>query len=113
VSPFRVSRRPGFAWTTLTIDDPWEMGALRLLDRPHSRSALTRKLADRRPGLAEDDMTALLGRWLELGLVFTDGGQHVLTAAIASNQELIRVKKRGAGRSTRTPSPALVIMQGR
>jgi len=106
-----VSRRPDFDWGTLIVDDPFELTALRLLDRPHAPAALLRKLADKLPGLGEDAVSALLGRWRELGLVYTDGGQHVLTAPLANNQALIRISR--GRRSTWTPSETLVGSEGR
>jgi len=106
-----VSRRPDFDWGTLIVDDPFELTALRLLDRPHAPAALLRKLADKFPGLGEDAVSALLGRWRELGLVYTDGGQHVLTAPLANNQALIRISR--GRRSTWTPSETLVGSEGR
>jgi ribosomal peptide maturation radical SAM protein 1 len=106
-----VSRRAGFDWTTLTVDDPLELAALRLLDRPHTPAALIRKLADKFPGLGDDAVSELLNRWRELGLLYADGGQYVLTAPLANNQALIRVSP--GRRSTWTPSGTLVDSEGR
>ncbi|EWM10510.1 RiPP maturation radical SAM C-methyltransferase [Kutzneria sp. 744] len=106
-----VSERSAFDWRTLTVDDPLELTALRLLDRPHTSAALTRKLADRFPGLGDGAVSALLSHWRELGLLYSDGGQHVSTAPLANNQALTRVS-RGA-RTTWTPSAPLVGSEGR
>ncbi|TDD63708.1 RiPP maturation radical SAM C-methyltransferase [Actinomadura rubrisoli] len=98
-----LNRRPAFGWTTLRIDDPVEMAVLRLLDRPHRPAALARKLA-----VNDGDVAKLLDRWRDLGLVFADGGQVVLTAVHAANQELRRVNRQVDDLVTPTPTPALV-----
>jgi ribosomal peptide maturation radical SAM protein 1 len=101
-----VNRRPAFDWTTLRVDDPVEMAALRLLDRPHQPAALARKLAVLEPAVTEGDVVELLGRWRELGLIFADGGQVVLTAVSATNQKLRQVNRVAGDPVTPTPAPA-------
>ncbi|MFC6080582.1 RiPP maturation radical SAM C-methyltransferase [Sphaerisporangium aureirubrum] len=96
-----VNRRPAYDWTTLRVDDPVEMAALRLLDRPYQPAALARKLA-----VPEGVVTDLLRRWRDLGLIFADGGQVVLTAVSPTNQKL-RWASRRAGHAV-PPAPDLV-----
>jgi len=103
-----VNRRPAFDWTTLRVDDPVEMAALRLLDRPYRPAALARKLAVLEPTVTEGDVAELLGRWRGLGLTFADGGQVVLTAVHATNQKLRRVNRRVDDPVTPTPTSVLV-----
>jgi hypothetical protein len=45
------------------------------------------------PAVTEGDVAELLGRWRDLGLIFADGGQVVLTAVRATNQTLRRVHR--------------------
>ncbi|MBT2210115.1 RiPP maturation radical SAM C-methyltransferase [Actinomadura sp. NEAU-AAG7] len=91
-----VNRRPAFGWTALRVEDPVEMAALRLLDRPHRPAALAGKLAAVDPAVTVDGVADLLARWRGLGLTFADGGQVVLTAADAAGQGRRRVRRRAA-----------------
>ncbi|MFD7897558.1 RiPP maturation radical SAM C-methyltransferase [Streptomyces sp. NPDC059743] len=88
-----VSRRRAFAWRAMELTDPYELVLFRLLDQPHTPAALTRKAAARLPGAAreEDEVMAVLDRWLGLGLLFTDGGQYVHVAPSAVNEDLLRL----------------------
>ncbi|MGW1864752.1 hypothetical protein ACWCPS_04225 [Streptomyces mauvecolor] len=75
------------------LTDPFELAAFRLLDQPHTAAALTRKAAARAKNAAreEREVQQLLDAWLELGLVFTDGGQYVHIAPSAVNEDLLRL----------------------
>jgi ribosomal peptide maturation radical SAM protein 1 len=96
-----VSRRRRFHWTVLTLRDPVEVAAFRLLDQPHTPAALLRKLSHHFPPSAPDRAGAatvagievLLDRWRALGIVFTDAGQYVHVAPIATNEDLFRLKE--------------------
>ncbi|KUJ68057.1 radical SAM protein [Streptomyces albus subsp. albus] len=103
-----VSRRRLFDWGAMELTDPVELAAFRLLDQPHAPAALTRKIATRLPDAAPDEpaVTALLQRWLDLGLVFTDGGQYVHLAPAAVNEDLLRLyfmRHRHAGTGAAEP----------
>jgi hypothetical protein len=96
-----ISRRRRFDWTVLQLRDPVELAAFRLLDQPHTPAALVRKLA----GAATDaGVEALLARWRELGIVFTDAGQYVHIAPAANNEELLRFEQHFAARPDIGPS---------
>ncbi|QFR91988.1 RiPP maturation radical SAM protein 1 [Streptomyces tsukubensis] len=88
-----VSRRRTFDWRTLELTDPYELAVFRLLDQPHTASALARKASARVPGDArpESAVQELLDRWLALGVVFTDGGSYVHIAPSAVNEDLLRL----------------------
>ncbi|MBN3932865.1 RiPP maturation radical SAM C-methyltransferase [Streptomyces verrucosisporus] len=87
-----VSRRRLFDWGALELTDPLEIAAFRLLDQPHAPAALTRKLTARLRYAVEGDTVAeLLERWVELGLVFAEGGQYVHVAPAAVNEDLLRL----------------------
>ncbi|WP_328498437.1 RiPP maturation radical SAM C-methyltransferase [Streptomyces sp. NBC_00414] len=85
-----VSRRKDFDWTTMTLRDPFEMAVFRLLDQPHTVSALVRKLDGDASATAVE---ALLRDWSRLGLVFTDDGHWVHIVPTATNQELLRFER--------------------
>jgi ribosomal peptide maturation radical SAM protein 1 len=103
-----VSRRRGFDWTVLRLDDPVEQAAFRLLHTPHTAAALTRKLAAAHPAADVGLVTALLRRWRDLGLVFAEGGQFVQIAVEARNQELLHIDPgRVLGREEAVPEEAV------
>lgn len=85
-----ISRRRRFDWTVLTLRDPMEVSAFRLLDQPHTPAALVRKLAGR---ATAPDVEVLLDRWRRLGIVFTNAGQYVHVAPMATNEELLRIEE--------------------
>ncbi|MFI6645474.1 RiPP maturation radical SAM C-methyltransferase [Streptomyces sp. NPDC050504] len=85
-----ISRRKDFDWTTLTLRDPFEVTAFRLLDQPHTVPGLVRRLGG---DATEAKVDALLAEWLRLGVVFTDDGQWVHIAPFANNQELLRFER--------------------
>ncbi|MFI0980932.1 RiPP maturation radical SAM C-methyltransferase [Streptomyces sp. NPDC021093] len=85
-----ISRRKDFDWTTLTLHDPFEVAAFRLLDQPHAVPGLVRKLGG---DATKAKVDALLEEWLRLGVVFTDDGQWVHIAPFATNQELLRFER--------------------
>ncbi|MFD5812983.1 RiPP maturation radical SAM C-methyltransferase [Streptomyces sp. NPDC127038] len=91
-----VSRRNGFDWTVLRLEDPLELSAFRLLGQPHSPAALARKLSADPERIGE-----LLARWRRLGLVFTESGTYVQIAAEARNQEVLRIAREHDGRGRR------------
>ncbi|MEV0442217.1 RiPP maturation radical SAM C-methyltransferase [Streptomyces spectabilis] len=96
-----TNTRPGFAWRTLTIEEPWEAAAFRLLEQPGTSDVLLHKLRADRHDIAAADVSALLARWRTLGLLFDDGGQSVHVVPHAANQDLLRWTTQDAG-------PALV-----
>ena len=89
-----ISRRRRFDWTVLTLRDPVEVAAFRLLDQPHKPAALLRKLAGQATAAG---IETLLDRWRRLGIVFTDAGQYVHVAAEATNDELLRFEEHFVG----------------
>ncbi|MFF0740473.1 RiPP maturation radical SAM C-methyltransferase [Streptomyces sp. NPDC004111] len=104
-----VSRRKDFDWSTLTLHDPFEVAAFRLLDQPHTAPGLVRRLGEGATGARVD---ALLAEWLRLGVVFTDDGQWVHIAPFANNQELLRferifdTRRKGTSDGEETDDPA-------
>ncbi|MGY3677690.1 RiPP maturation radical SAM C-methyltransferase [Streptomyces sp. TE33382] len=88
-----VSARRSFDWRVMELTDPFETAVFRLLDQPHAPASLLRKATVRIPGhgRTEADVDALLSHWLELGLLFTDGGQYVHVAPSAVNENLLRL----------------------
>jgi ribosomal peptide maturation radical SAM protein 1 len=86
-----VSRRAAFPWRRLRLTDPAEVAVFRLLDQPHDVPALHRKLAAAGHEPPEPWLVALLDRWRELGLVFTESGTWVQIAPVATNQDVLRI----------------------
>ncbi|MET7300741.1 RiPP maturation radical SAM C-methyltransferase [Embleya sp. NPDC005575] len=83
-----VSRRSGFDWTVLTLADPLELAAFRLLNQPRTPEALARKLS-----VDQDVIVALLERWRALGLVFTESGHYIQVAVEARNQDVLHIDR--------------------
>jgi ribosomal peptide maturation radical SAM protein 1 len=86
-----VSKRSAFAWSTMRITDPTEVAVFRLLDDSHTVPALRRKLADAGTEVTADTLTALLRRWLDAGVVFTESDHYVHVAPQSRNQDLMRI----------------------
>ncbi|MGP3937546.1 RiPP maturation radical SAM C-methyltransferase [Nonomuraea sp. KM88] len=91
-----VSRRARFDWTVHSLRDPVEVAAFRLLDQPRTVPGLVRELAG---SVTEPEVDALLDRWCRLGIAFADAGHYVHVAAVADNQELLRIGQRLDGSS--------------
>jgi hypothetical protein len=90
-----VNGREAFPWHVLVLDDPVELATFRLLDQPRSIAVLAEKLAG--AGHAEADardVEALLGRWIDLGIVFRDNTTYVHVVPLAVNSELARTSMR-------------------
>jgi ribosomal peptide maturation radical SAM protein 1 len=84
-----VSRRRAFDWTVLRLTDPLELAVFRLLDQPHTPAALHRKLST--VDTTEGAVRALLDRWVELGVAFTESDHYVHIAPHSTNQHLMRI----------------------
>jgi ribosomal peptide maturation radical SAM protein 1 len=84
-----VSDRDGYAWRTSVIDDRDEVDIFGLLSQPRSFNSLAQYAQKSLAGRV--DLPALLERWRELGIIFSDGGQLIHVAVEARNQELTRV----------------------
>lgn len=93
-----VSRRRHFDWHVLRLTVPHEIATFRLLDQPHTIGSVAQRTS--RP---EPEVTQLLRRWRELGLVFEDGGQFIHVAPRPMNQGLLRIDSQGAGRDEESP----------
>ncbi|WP_043687323.1 RiPP maturation radical SAM C-methyltransferase [Streptomyces xylophagus] len=105
-----VSRRKDFDWTTMTLQDPFEVAVFRLLDQPHSVPALLHKLGGE---ASSTKLEALLSDWSRLGLVFTDDEHWVHIVPTATNQELLRferifdTRRKGTTDDETEPEPSL------
>ena len=80
-----VNRRPAYDWDLLTLTDPVELAAFRLLHQPRRPATLAAKLE-----LPQARVDGLLARWTGLGLLFHDGGQVIQVAPEAVNEEMLR-----------------------
>ncbi|MFL6110852.1 MAG: RiPP maturation radical SAM C-methyltransferase [Catenulispora sp.] len=90
-----VSRRTGFPWTTRRITDPAEVACFRLIEHPHTVSALAGKLAEAGFERTPAALEILLAEWKRQGIVFTDAGFHVHVAPRSKNQHLMRIDVAG------------------
>jgi ribosomal peptide maturation radical SAM protein 1 len=88
-----VSDRAGYAWRTLVIDDRDEAAIFGMLSQPRSFESLTQYVQRSLAGRV--DLSGLLERWRELGVLFSDGGQMIHVAVEARNQELTRISPQG------------------
>jgi ribosomal peptide maturation radical SAM protein 1 len=102
--------RPGFAWRTLRIEEPWQVAAFRLLDQPHSHKALTSKLLAGGHCVTSDEVLTLLRDWRGAGLVFEDADQIVHVVPYGANQDLMRC---ATGEGVQALVPALLQSPGR
>ena len=83
-----VSDRDAYAWHTLVIEDKDEVEIFGMLSQPRSFESLAQYNAKSLAGRV--DLSVLLERWRELGIIFSDGGQMIHVAVEARNQELTR-----------------------
>ena len=88
-----VSDRDGYAWRTLVIDDKDEVAIFGMLSQPRSFESLAQYVQRSLAGRV--DLSGLLERWRELGVLFSDGGQMIHVAVEARNQELTRISRQG------------------
>jgi ribosomal peptide maturation radical SAM protein 1 len=87
-----INQRRAHAWSTLTLHDPLEVAAFRLLEEPRTVQSVTSRLSARLgEPVAEEHIMDLLARWGELGIVFTDAGRYVHVVPSAMNTELWRL----------------------
>ncbi|MFI8103743.1 RiPP maturation radical SAM C-methyltransferase [Streptomyces sp. NPDC086023] len=86
-----VNRRPDYVWRTLELRDALELAVFRLLEDPRTLTGLARRLADAGHQVQEAKLQGILGRWQELGIIFTDAGQFIHVAPVAVNQHLSRL----------------------
>ena len=90
-----TNQRSAFPWEHLRLVRPLDVAAFRLLDQPHTPTALTRKLAEAGlPGADQEAVSLLLREWFALGLLFRDDGHYVQVAPDATNDELLRIDAR-------------------
>ncbi|MEY9930437.1 ribosomal peptide maturation radical SAM protein 1 [Catenulispora sp. GP43] len=90
-----TSQRSAFPWQHLRLVRPLDVAAFRLLDQPHTPTALTRKLTEVGvPEANQGTVSHLLREWIGLGLLFHDDGHYVHVVPDATNDELLRIDAR-------------------
>ncbi|MFI0351063.1 RiPP maturation radical SAM C-methyltransferase [Actinomadura sp. 9N407] len=108
-----INTRPHFRWSMLVLDDPVERALFRLLDDPRSVPVLSRKLSAALTGdVSEEAISQILADWRGRGVVFTDNGQFVQVAAVATNRELQRTRSSFHQRAVNTgPEASRLVTQ--
>lgn len=104
-----TNTRPAFDWHVLQLRTPLERALFHLLDQPRTREHLEREGA-RRADAQPEQARAVLDRWVELGLVFSDAGRMIHVVTADHNQKLLRILA-GKGLSPAdSPAPAPVAV---
>lgn len=105
-----TNTRPRFDWEVLRLATPLERTVFHLLGQPRSADFLEREGA-RRAEARPAEVRALLERWTELGLVFTDCGRMIHVVTEDHNQRLTRIRiAREALASAQPPASAPVAV---
>ncbi|MFE9402676.1 RiPP maturation radical SAM C-methyltransferase [Streptomyces sp. NPDC006530] len=85
-----TNSRPHFDWDVVRLTTPLERTLFHMLDDPRSAEYLEREAA-RRAEAEVEEVRAVLARWSELGLVFTDSGRMIHVVTKDHNQHLMRI----------------------
>ncbi|AYG80742.1 Hopanoid C-3 methylase [Streptomyces hundungensis] len=85
-----TNSRPHFDWDVVRLTTPLERTLFQLLDDPRSTEYLEREAA-RRAEAEVEEVRAVLARWSELGLVFSDAGRMIHIVTKDHNQHLMRI----------------------
>jgi ribosomal peptide maturation radical SAM protein 1 len=85
-----TNTRPHFDWDVLRLTTPLERTLFHMLDQPRSAEFLEREGA-RRAQARVEEVRAVLERWADLGLVFTDAGRMIHVVTRDHNQRLMRI----------------------
>ncbi|MFI8930731.1 RiPP maturation radical SAM C-methyltransferase [Streptomyces sp. NPDC053474] len=97
-----TNRRSQFDWSLHQLTTPLEIKVFHLLDQPRTVASL-----ERRTGADSQEISALLDRWRELGLLFTEGEHVVHVVPAAANQELLRLRPERLQSGGSWPAPAI------
>ena len=102
-----TNTRPGFDWDVIQLTTDVELALFQLLDQPRSLEYLERECSKR---FGQTDVSAVIDRWMELGLIFTDAGRMIHVVTKDRNQRFMQIEVgRGLSASDR-PSPAPVAV---
>ncbi|AJC56911.1 radical SAM domain-containing protein [Streptomyces sp. 769] len=84
-----TNTRPGFDWHVIQLTTDVEIALFQLLDQPRSLPYLERECAKR---LGQTDVGAVIDRWMEPGLLFTDDGRLIHVVTKDRNQRFMQIR---------------------
>jgi ribosomal peptide maturation radical SAM protein 1 len=101
-----TNTRPAFDWKVLQLTSDVERALFQLLDQPRTLEHLERECEKR---FGPTAVGALIDRWMDLGLLFTDAGRMIHIVTRDRNQRLMQIQV-GRGLSANRPSPVPVTV---
>ncbi|MFD8810753.1 RiPP maturation radical SAM C-methyltransferase [Streptomyces sp. NPDC059627] len=104
-----VNSRPGFAWRSMTLDDPVEVELFRALHDPRSIDQLVRRAGRCGDAWDRPRVEALLADWRRQGLIFVEDDRVLQVATEDENQLMCRVRR--ASQKSGGPELALELAE--
>ncbi|MFI9261131.1 RiPP maturation radical SAM C-methyltransferase [Streptomyces sioyaensis] len=84
-----TNTRPGFDWDVIQLTTDVELALFQLLDQPRTLEYLERQCAKR---FGQSDVSSVIDRWMELGLLFTDDGRMIHVVTKDRNQRFMQIR---------------------
>uniref|UniRef100_J2JYZ2 Fe-S oxidoreductase n=1 Tax=Streptomyces auratus AGR0001 TaxID=1160718 RepID=J2JYZ2_9ACTN len=84
-----TNTRPGFDWDVIQLTTDIELALFQLLDQPRTLEYLERQCAKR---FGQSDISSVIDRWMELGLLFTDDGRMIHVVTKDRNQRFMQIR---------------------
>ncbi|MEW1828171.1 RiPP maturation radical SAM C-methyltransferase [Streptomyces sp. NPDC088196] len=88
-----VNSRPGFAWRSMTLDDPVEVELFHALHDPRSIDQLVRRASRHSDAWDQPRVEALLAEWRRQGLIFVEDDRALHVATEDENQLMCRIRR--------------------
>ena len=98
-----TNTRPAFDWDVVRLTTDLELTLFRLLDQPRATEYLERQCAGR---YTPADIAAVIERWTELGLLFSDAGRMIHVVTEDRNQRFMQIQVGQGLTASDRPSPA-------
>jgi len=84
-----TNTRPGFDWDVVQLTTEVEIALFQMLDQPRKLEYLQRECTKR---FGTSDISAVIDRWMELGLLFTDDGRLIHVVTRDRNQRFMQIR---------------------
>ncbi|MFH9234113.1 RiPP maturation radical SAM C-methyltransferase [Streptomyces globisporus] len=84
-----TNTRPGFDWDVVQLTTEVEIALFQMLDQPRKLDYLQRECAKR---FGTTDISSVIDRWMELGLLFTDDGRLIHVVTRDRNQRFMQIR---------------------
>ncbi|MFI1740089.1 RiPP maturation radical SAM C-methyltransferase [Streptomyces sioyaensis] len=84
-----TNTRPGFDWDVIQLTTDVELALFQLLDQPRTLEYLERQCSKR---FGQSDVSSVIDRWMELGLLFTDDGRMIHVVTKDRNQRFMQIR---------------------